>query len=192
MVSKLGFIGEGETEATVLKSEKFIEFLEKLGFEFIGARDAGGRGNIEKNNGIVDSHIKSLLRNGAEKIFIITDLENYSCISLAKQSVAKFSNDQFVIIIPKAFEALFLADYDAMNNILKTKRSYLFPERTVNLPFDEINDLFSSDGIKQVKSKNKMTKRFLSNGFTIENASKHPYCKSAKYFLKKMQELIEE
>jgi len=192
MVSKLGFIGEGETEATILKSEKFIEFLERFGFEFVGARDAGGRGNFEKNNGIVDSHIKSLLKNGAEKIFIITDLENYSCISLAKQSIAKFSNDQIVIIIPKALEALFLAESDALNKILKTKRSYLFPENTVKLPFDEINDLFSQDGIKEVKSKNKMTKRFLSNGFTIENASQHPYCKSAKYLLKKMKELIEE
>ncbi len=192
MVTKLGFIGEGETEVMVLKSFKFKSILENLGFEFIGARDAGGRGNLERNNRIVESLINSLIENGAEKILIFTDLDNDSCITSAKQRIFNFIVTQEVIIISKALEALFLADMDTLNNILKYPRSYIYPEKTSNMPFDEINFLLSQDGIKEIKSKIKMTNRFLTNGFSVENAALHINCGSAKYILRKLNEIAEE
>ena len=192
MVAKLGFIGEGETDVMVIKSDRFQKILEGYGFEFSGARDAGGRGNLERDNGIVDSHIKSLLNKGAEKIFIFTDLESYKCISLAKNSIALFPNEPEIIIIPKAMEAWFIADSNTLNKILKLELSYIFPESTPVMPFDEIGQLFLRDGIKPVKSKVKLTNRFIKNGFDVLNAAKHPNCNSAKYFLRKLKEFSKE
>lgn len=192
MVNKLAFIGEGDTDVMVIKSAKFQKILEDFGFVFIGARDAGGRGNLERDNGIVDSLVKELLSSGAEKIIIITDLENYQCISAAKNSIASFLRNHEIIIIKKALEALFLADTDTLIKILNNKRSYIFPENTPLMPFDEIGQLFIEVGIKPVKSKVKLTKRFITNGFNVENASQHPNCDSAKYFIKKLKELSEE
>lgn len=192
MVTKIAFIGEGETEGMVIKSEKFQKLLESYDFDFIGVRDAGGRGNLIKDNGFVDSLIKDLLSNGAEKIFIITDLEDCNCISEAKDSIASFFSSPEIIIIPKALEAWFLADSDTLRIILNNKRdSYEFPEKTTNLPFDEMANLFNEAGIKPVKSKVKLTRRFLTHGFNVENASKHANCNSAKYFLRKLKELSE-
>jgi hypothetical protein len=192
LVTKLGFIGEGETDVMVVKSNSFQKILEKFSFEFVGARDAGGRGNLEKDNGIVDSHLKSLLNNGAEKIIIITDSENHPCISDAKASIALFTSQPEIIIIPKAMEAWFLSDTESLCKILNNSRSYIFPERTPNMPFEEINELLQEDGITKVKSKVKLTNRFLTHGFSIENASLHPNCRSAKYFLRKLEQFSKE
>ena len=192
MVTKLGFIGEGETDVMVIKSAKFQKNLDSFGFEFIGARDAGGRGNFEQDNGIVDSHIKSLLKNGAEKIIIITDLEDYKCILAAKESIASFFSNPEIIIISKALEAWFISDMETLNKILKNKRAYIFPEKTPIMPFEEIGQLFIEDGIKPVKSKVKLTKRFLTHGFNVVNAAKHPNCNSARYLIRKLKEFSEE
>ncbi|MDP2364927.1 MAG: hypothetical protein Q8M94_14305 [Ignavibacteria bacterium] len=192
MVTKLAFIGEGETESMVIKSEKFQKLLENYEFDFIGVRDAGGRGNFEKDNGFVDSLIKDLLKNGAERIFIISDLENYQCISEAKDSIATFLSTPEIIIIPKALEAWFLADSEALSKILNKELSYIFPEKTPSLPFDEINSLFAEFGINPVRSKVKLTKRFITHGLDVDNASKHQNCESAKYFIRKLKEFSEE
>jgi hypothetical protein len=192
LVTKLGFIGEGETDVMVIKSDKFQKKLDSFGFEFIGARDAGGRGNLEKDNGIVDSHIKSLLKNGAEKIIILADLENYKCIATAKGSIALFLSEPEIIIISKALEAWFISDMETLNKILKNERTYIFPEKTPIMPFEEIGQLFIEDGIKPVKSKVKLTKRFLTHGFNVINAAKHPNCSSARYLIRKFKEFSED
>lgn len=192
MVTKLAFIGEGDTDVMVIKSQKFQKILEDHGFDFVGARDAGGRGNLEKDNGIVDSLVKDLLKNGAEKIMIITDLETYPCISAAKDSIFTFSLRQEIIIISKALEAWFLADSNTLSKILRNERSYILPEKTINTPFDEIAQLFIEVRLKPVKSKVRLTNRFIHHGFDLMNASNHPNCNSSRYLIRKLKEFTEE
>ena len=188
-MSSIGFIGEGETEFFYLNSQGFKDLISNLGFEFVGARNALGRGNLEKNNGIVDSLIKDLLNIGAGLIFIITDKEAFPCISVAKSSIFAFNAKQQIIIISKAFEAWLLADTVTLNKILNIKLSYIFPENTVQMPFDEINELFNNFGIPKVRSKVKLINRFITHDFTVENAATHQNCQSAKYFIQKLESL---
>jgi len=39
------------------------------------------------------------------------------------------------------------------------------------------------------KKRNLHVKYIINNGFSLQNAAKHPNCPSAKYFLKKLSEL---
>ncbi len=76
---KLGFICEGETEKIIIESLAFREFLLANNFQLVKAFDATGNGNLLPEN--ITPMVKNLLDEGAEKIFIITDLDEDTCIT---------------------------------------------------------------------------------------------------------------
>ena len=82
---KIGFICEGETEKIIVESENFQQFLLQNNFEFVNAIDATGNGNLLPKN--IQPFIKILKDDGAEIIFILTDLDIDKCITNTKERI---------------------------------------------------------------------------------------------------------
>ena len=131
----------------------------------------------------------NLFELGAEKVFILTDLYQDTCITKTKERITEYEN-QIIIIAVKQIEAWFLADSATMNQIFKGDFNFDFPENE-DIPFDSIRSLYFNkfqQGIVGRDEKKKLTKRMLSNGFSIQNAANHPNCPSANYFLTQLQQ----
>jgi len=188
MVKKIGFMYDGETEEIILKSDSFKDYLLQRDIQLIGP--------VKFNYGKINYYTEHLQNKGAVEIIILKDLEQLSCYSELKNQLNPFgiSNIHKVIGVKKMMEAWFLADDDTIRKILRIGASTPFnsnhnPE-TVNNPYEKICELLKQHSNSQGQKFNKkkptktlLAKRFIDNGFTIENASKHPNCPSAKYFI---------
>lgn len=187
---KIGFICEGKTEAIFLSSQNFIQFLQSKNIELVSVFDAKGNGNLLPKN--ISEYITALEKKGAEKILILTDLDEDACITVTKQRLQARPQD-IVVIAVKQFEAWLLASTPAMR-LLLSDAAFIFdkPEEE-NVPFDTIRNLMiqkTGRGInKVVGGKIKLTNIFLSLGLDISQAAAHPNCPSAAYFIKKLNEL---
>ena len=127
-------------------------------------------------------------------MFIITDLDNDNCpLETIKKRTKKIkgykkpSNHIFVIAI-KEIESWFLADKSAMKKLkIANNRN---PEK-VKEPYEKLEALLNKNKKRKISiGKPAMAKKFIDAGFSIENATKNQNCTSAKYFLKKLKELI--
>ena len=136
---KLGFIGEGAVEKIILESVAFQEFLSSLKIDFVKeVVDATGNGNLLPQN--IEGYTKTLKDKGATTIVILTDLDEDQCITLTKNRINP-SAEYLIIVTIKQIEAWFLADNQAMKNLL-SDQNFLFdyPEVVEN-PFQEIRRL---------------------------------------------------
>ena len=189
-MNKIGFICEGKTEYKLLSSESFKQLLASKNLTWVNAIDAKGCANLLPNN--IKQYIESLELDGAEKIFVITDLDNDACVTLTKQRVGARPQD-IVIIAVKQIEAWFLACTDTMCKLLNDNE-FIFdlPESEIN-PFQKIRQLkFQKTGsgiTDNASGKVKLISILLSLGLDISQAATHPNCPSASYFINKLNNL---
>lgn len=195
MVKKIGFITEGATELEILRSSAFKEMLKNLDLESVGEFDAMGRDNLINKTDRIESFLKIFRDKDAEKIFILTDLESEPCISYYKNRIYNYSSKIIIIVVVKAIESWLLSDSETLSNLLKKNFTFNNPEETNNLPFNTLQDIFLQEtgrGLGSSKSKIRIMRRFIRNGFSLDKASKHPNCSSVKYFIKKLEEFSKE
>jgi len=194
-VKKIGFIGEGATEIELLRSNGFKVFLNSLGLESVGEFDAMGRENLISRSDRIEDFIKIFNDRNVEKIIILSDLETDPCISYYKSRIYNYSPKAVNIIAVKAIESWLLSDSSTLSHLLKERFYYNKPEQTVNLPIDELQEIFlakTGRGLGICNRKPKVMRRFIRTGFSVEKASQHPNCSSVKYFIKKLEEIAKE
>jgi hypothetical protein len=187
---KIGFICEGNTEQILLQSDSFKQFLQSLHLESLPVIDAQGSGNLLPHN--IVGYISRLEKEGAEKIIILTDLDEDICITQTKQRISARQKD-IVIIAVKKIESWLLACSQAMSALLRIPGfAFQEPENEPN-PFETINNLMIvhlGRGIgKGNGGKIKLITRLLNFGLDINQAAIHPNCPSASYFIRKLQEI---
>ncbi|PWV45358.1 hypothetical protein [Chitinophaga sp. S165] len=183
---KVGFIVEGATEFILLKSMSFNEFLKKNNIELVNVINAGGSGNLLPHN--IESYIQLLERNEAEKIVILTDLDQDLCITRTKNRIKSRPQDLLVIAVQQ-IESWFLACTPAMRQLLKTD-DFFFPlPEAERIPYQTINRLMvdhTGRGIgNNSAGKIKLIKRLLEqHELDLSISAEHPSCPSVQYFIK--------
>ena len=129
---------------------------------------------------------------GAEKIVILTDLDQYPCITSAKNRVNGRTED-FIIIAVKQIESWFLANNLAMRQLLKDDAFKFENPENEEAPFETIRQLMISKTGRGIggrdKGKTLLVRRLLNNNLQIELSATHPNCKSATYFINKLNSL---
>lgn len=181
---KLGFICEGETEKIIIESLAFKEFLSANGLQFLKAFDATGNGNLLPAN--IGPMVNNLLEEGADKIFIITDLDEDTCITKTKERI-NAPEGIIVIVSVKKIEAWFLADSSLLSSVFKEKFIFQNPQHESD-PREVLKKLFVEKTGRGIgDSKPRFATRMITNGFLIMNAASNPNCASARYFIQKLQ-----
>lgn len=178
---KIGFIVEGSTESIIVNSPAFIAFLQNNGFELVTpVVDAKGGGNLLPK--YVENFVGTLRQAGAEKICILTDLEDEASTDVVRARIAHEDVDISFIAI-KAIEAWFLADSDAMKAWLNEAAFHEeHPEMTISKPWERLREIAQQlnkpgTGPSKTIFANKMVSRF---GFDVSKAAAHPNCVSAR------------
>lgn len=184
----VGFICEGDSDALLFQSNTFNNFLQQINITRVNVINAEGCGNLLPH--YIEGYVRSLENKGAEKIVIVSDLDDVECITLRKQQINARAKDN-VIIAAKEIEAWYLADSVAMRNLLRRQHFiYDHPEQELE-PFLIINQLLiehTERGIGKSKSaKLKLAQRMLEFGFDFQRCSEHPDCPSATYFVNKLR-----
>jgi hypothetical protein len=119
----IGFICEGETEKLIIESDRFKQFLFDNNCELIKVIDATGNGNLLPKN--ISPFIQILNDEGAQKIFILTDLDIDVCITQTKQRI-NAPDGVIVIIAVQQIESWFLADSETLSIILEKISNLIF------------------------------------------------------------------
>ncbi len=179
---KLGIICEGETEVIIFNTPAFNQLLKSFEIELIGVVETGSKTQYFADRLI--KHRKILIDKGAEKIIALVDLDKDTCITLTKESIPQFDN-QLIVVAVKEFENWYLADTGALSLLLNQPVHIDWPEQDENAEKTIVQ--LRSKGFDH--SKPRLANAMIRNGFTIENAAKHPNCPSANYFLTKLQTL---
>ena len=186
---KIGFICEGDTEQILLESSPFKQFLKSINIESLPVINAQGSGNLLPHN--ISPYITLLEKQGAEKIVIVTDLDEDVCITKTKQRISARPQDT-VIVAVKQVESWFLACSFTMRAFLRQPGfSYSKPEDE-NIPFETVNNLMIThlgEGIGRAAGKIKLINRLLDYGLDITQAADHSNCPSAQYFVNKLTEI---
>ncbi|MFM7430750.1 MAG: hypothetical protein ACKO1F_12710 [Flammeovirgaceae bacterium] len=185
---KLGFIGEGAVEKIILESVVFQEFLSSLKIDFVKeVVDATGNGNLLPQN--IEGYTRILKDKGATSIVVLTDLDKDQCITLTKNRINP-SAEYLIIVTIKQIEAWFLADNQAMRNLLSDQHFLFDNPEIVENPFQEIRRLSIEKIGRGIPTKVILANQMISKyHFSVLRAAEHPNCSSAKYFLKKLQKL---
>ncbi len=185
---KLGFICEGETEKIIIESWAFKEFLSANNLEFVKAFDATGNSNLLPAH--ISPMISNLIEEGAEKIFIITDLDKDVCITETKERI-NAPEGISVIVSVKQIEAWFLADSKTLSSIFNEEAfSFENPENEAD-PRGTLRNLFIQKTGRGIgESKPRFAARMVNDGFSVNNSAAHPNCPSAQYFIQKLQSLL--
>lgn len=187
----VGFICEGYTEYFILESENFKSILTELGLNPVGVVNVEGNGKLLPKN--IKEYRNTLIRDGADKVFIITDLDEDQCFTKTKQRITE-KEDQFIIIAKRQIESWFLADTLTMQSILKGKFLCENPEIEI-VPFETIRQIYFDKFFKGLvgdNEKKKLARKMLQNGFSIQNAANHLNCPSATYFLSKLEQIAKK
>jgi hypothetical protein len=190
-IKKVGIIFDGETEEIIFKSADLKNILKAKNLQSVG--------EFKYQSGKVKTYTSLLQKKGAEKIIIVTDMEQLPCYTSVKERIGnneELSNIHEIVIVKKMAEAWFIADTETMKKILrKGKKDTLnyTPESYVD-PYEKLCDIISQNSGNNKKnrtSKVKLAKRFVENGFSITNSAKHNKCSSAKYFINKLKAMSE-
>ena len=183
---KVGFICEGKTERKIVESEKFQHYLLQIGIECIKPIfDAKGAGNLLPEN--LRQELISLKAKGAQRVIILTDLDDDTCISLTKNRITVEEN-RIVIVAVRKIESWFLADSSTLTILLKQNFHFEKPEEEA-IPFDTLKKIFINNQARGIGVKDIFSARMLKYGFSIENAAAHPNCPSALYFMNKLKQI---
>lgn len=187
---RLGLIVEGDSEFMLFNSAIFQEYISTFeNIDLIGVLNAEGIGNFVKEGSIVGSHVEILEDSGVDKIIMLLDLEDESCVTLAKQNVYNYSNKQIIVIAKRAFEAWLLADSISLSKLMKTNISFWRPEETIKKPFEEYKDLLLQLTGRGIGGKILLVGKIMLNDFTFEECNNHKNCLSLKYFFEKLNNL---
>lgn len=185
---KIGFIVEGDSDAIILRSDRFKNYLRNKGIDFVEEiAYSGGNGNLLPQKLFQFSDF--LRGEGATHIIILTDLDEDMCITKTKERIDAPA-DHTIVVSVKAIESWFLADSKTLSGIFKKKYHFDLPEQTPNSPFETLKAEFlihTDRGIGNYKIR--LAKRMIREGFEINNAASHPNCPSSNYFLNKIQEI---
>lgn len=183
---KIGLIVEGDSERIVLKHEWFTDFLLKNDIELAGdVINLGGKGNL--NTARMETQVQLLRDQGAERVFVLRDMDDAPCLTAVKQEVYQAS-DVKVCVAVKELEAWFLADSETLTTIFQVDFMFSFPE-IENSPLETLKRLRLQHQKTGISDKKLFAKMMVREGFTIERAAAHPNCPSARYFLTKLTEL---
>lgn len=180
---RLGIICEGESETIIFNDNSFKNWLHSLNIELVSVQETGSINQFFEDR--FEKHRALMLLKNVDFIVALIDLDKAPSLKEHKTRVNILQNEAVVIAV-KEFESWYLADKNALNNLLQKQVLIEFPEE-VQEPFKEIVKLNNGKGFG--KSKPFLAKMMLRNGFSIENAAKHPNCPSAKYFIKKLESL---
>ncbi|MBN2824713.1 MAG: hypothetical protein JXQ76_05275 [Campylobacterales bacterium] len=186
---KVAFLVEGKVEKILIDYLANKGWFEKLNIIQVGPTiDAKGSGNICPKN--IPMFIEQIMTHNPDKIIILTDLECDPCVAETKKRLGDCENC-IVILAKKAVEAWFLADDNVVSQLTRGKiRHYDNPERTTDMPFEELKQLALKHTDSGVGTKVSLCKKVLKKyNFQIENAANHPNCDSARYFLTKLTQL---
>lgn len=186
-IKKIGIIFDGETEEIIFKSAELKNILKAKNLQSVG--------EFKYQSGKIKTYSDILQKKGAEKIVIVTDMEQLPCYTGVKERVRAnedLSEFHEIIIVKKMAEAWFIADTITMKKILrkgkKDKLNYT-PEGYFD-PYEKLCEIITQNSrIKKRSSKVKLAKQFIDNGFSIINAASHEKCSSAKYFINKLDEI---
>ena len=186
---KIGFICEGKTEKKIVESEPFQKFLFERDIEIVGeVRDAKGNGNLLPQN--LPAFVAPLTEKGAERIVILTDLDQDACITITKDRITNEENI-IVVVAVRQVESWFLADSATLTTLLKENFEFNNPEGQTN-PYETLKELFKDKRGRGIGTKDKLARHMIKYGFSLESAARHPNCPSAAYFLHKLQQLATE
>lgn len=181
----IGFIVEGFSEKIFFNSESFKKYLSSININYIPeVINAEGSGNLLPHN--IEEFTNTLVAKGANKVFIITDLDLDLCVTKTKERINP-SLIHHCIISKKAIEAWFLADTITMKYYLKTSQFTCDNPEEIENPFNEIGlhmQKFLNRGLGN--SKIKLANTLVNCGLSFQNILNHPNCNSAKYFHNKL------
>jgi hypothetical protein len=195
---KIGFIVEGDSEAILIKSDSFQSYLKSLNLycESDLVINAKGKYNLYHPSGDVSKlktrvlgWLKTLEDKGAEKNFILLDMDNSDpCYTIFKSKVCSRPID-IIIVAKQELEAWYLAETKALRKFLQVDIDEITDPENYLEPLEEIKKLRLLHQKRGVSDKKILTKNMLANGFSLESASLHPNCPSAKYFRDKLLEV---
>ncbi len=191
----IGFLVEGDSEAILLKSDSFQAYLHSLNLVcntdlVINAKSKSylyhPTGDFSKLELRVSGWLLSLEDKGAEKIFILLDMDNSDAsYTIFKSKVCSRPVD-IIIVAKQELEAWYLADTIALRKFLAADiDAILHPENYLE-PLEELKKLRLLYQKRGVSDKKVLTKNMLANGFSLESAAIHPNCPSATYFRDKL------
>ncbi len=183
---KVGFIVEGDTEEIILKSIEFGSFLQTLNIERVGVINTEGSKNMLPRN--IGKFREALQRRQAEKVIILTDLDDDVCVTKTKKRIEALPEEIVVIAVQK-IESWFLADTLATSQFLGKSDFYIeFPEQET-VPFESLKQIRLVHSNRGIGDKKLLARNMLRCGFSLQRAAQHPNCHSAAYFLKKLHSL---
>ncbi|MFA0526327.1 hypothetical protein AB4517_22500 [Vibrio sp. 10N.222.52.C3] len=177
---RVGFIVEGNSEKIIVESDGFRAFLHENGYELVSpVVDAQGGGNLLPHN--IEVYLDVLRGKELQHIFILTDLEDEPVVDDVRERV-EHNDISFSFIAVKALEAWYLADSQAMNSWLKiTDFHEQYPENTPSKPWDRLKEIALEQGKPGPGSKVTFAKKIVKrHNFTVQSASQHENCNSAK------------
>ncbi|MBC7864026.1 MAG: hypothetical protein IAF38_13705, partial [Bacteroidia bacterium] len=181
-----GFIVEGDTEKILLESPAFKNLLTSLEIDHV-ANIVNVVGNNNLLPHLIQEHSNILYKNGAEKIVILTDLDEDLCVSQTKERISPQEN-HFCVISKKTIEAWFLADQIAFGSFLGITDFTCDNPEGYKSPFEEIKRLRLEYLNRGVNDKKILARIMLyKSNFSFERAANHPNCTSAKYFIEKLK-----
>ena len=180
---RLGIICEGESETIIFNDDSFKNWLNSLGIKLISVQETGSINQFFEDR--FEKHRSLMLLKNVDFILALIDLDKSPSLKEHKNKVSILEKEAVVIAV-KEFESWYLADNNALSKLLDKQVLIEFPEE-IQEPVKEIVKLNNGKGFG--KSKPFLAKMMLRNGFSIENAAKHPNCPSAKYFINKLRNL---
>ena len=183
----VGFICEGDSDTLLFQSDICSVFLRGLNINRVSVINAQGSGNLLPHN--ITGYIQSLEKQGAEKIVIVTDLDDAPCFTFRKGQIGARLEDT-VVVAAKELESWFLADSLSMRMLLRLQHfNFEFPENELE-PLDTINNLLIDHTGRVIgksrSSKLKLAKRMLDFGYDFHRAAWHDNCPSAAYLVNKL------
>ncbi len=182
MVVRVGFIVEGKTEAMVINSNAFKQWLAQQGLELCRpALDAKGGGNLLPQN--LGDLVNVINAHAPQYIVILTDLEDAVSTEVVRQRIGT-EYTHLVFVAVKAIEAWFLADTTALNSWLKTQGVVEeAPEQTPDMPWEQLKAIAAAQQARGPGTKASFTKQYIKyHGFDVARAAQHPNCPSVVEF----------
>ena len=183
---RVAFICEDDAGKKIIETQNFRELLEENNLQLIlPVYNAKGKGNLTEDN--VKGLVSSALDNGAERIFLLTDMDQDVCVTRTKEQLI-IDEACTIVVCKKAIESWFLADTNALSALLKRNEYFDSPEEPSH-PFDVINELHKNSHNGRGISKAILAIKMVGEGFSVMAAANHNKCSSARYFADTIRKL---
>lgn len=182
---RLGILCEGESETYILKSDLFQNWLQENDIDLVEIRIVKSKNQYWEDR--LESHISILQDLDVDQILIMVDLDEDACITETKNKIVVGEN-QHIVVSVKEFENWYLADNVAVSKLIGRSVKIDYPEND-----DAVGTIIQlNNGRGFGGSKPRLAMKMRNNGFSIQNAAKHPNCSSATYFLSKLEQIAKK